>query len=61
LEYFDERGKFHFKDWHPDKGMIIRSIRFDPRNRNGSMIYSSLIVDAVKIKRKNNEFFAHNR
>lgn len=52
LEYFDEKGEFHFKDWDPYKGMIVRSMRYDPRNREGSMIYSSLIVDAVKVKRK---------
>lgn len=32
LEYFDERGQFHYQTWHSDQGLIRRSQRFDPRN-----------------------------
>lgn len=55
LEYFDFNGNFHFKDWDPDNGIIIRSRRFDDRNKNGNMKYSSLIIDALK-KISNNLF-----
>jgi predicted SAM-dependent methyltransferase len=48
LEYFDEEGTFHHRDWHPDDGMIHRSRRFDERNRGGRLAYTSLIVDARK-------------
>ncbi|NGZ76923.1 class I SAM-dependent methyltransferase [Saccharibacillus alkalitolerans] len=48
LEYCDEAGKFHFKDWDPEKGFIYRSERFDHRNRNGHLGFVSLIVDAKK-------------
>lgn len=48
LEYFDENGRFHFNDWDPAKGMIHRSKRFDERNSNGELNYTSLIIDAVK-------------
>ena len=48
LEYWDEAGKFHATDWNPNEGKIARSIRFDPRNQDGSPHYTSLIVDAIK-------------
>ncbi len=48
LEYFDAAGKFHFTDWDPADGMIHRSRRFDERNRDGRLGYTSLIVDAHK-------------
>lgn len=48
LEHFDSRGEFHFKDWSPGDGMIYRSSRFDERNANGALRYTSLIVDARK-------------
>jgi len=48
LEYFDAAGKFHFTDWEPTDGMIHRSRRFDERNREGRLGYTSLIVDAHK-------------
>jgi predicted SAM-dependent methyltransferase len=46
LEYFDENGDFHSVDWNPEDGMIYRSRRFDPRNKDGKLHYSSLIIDA---------------
>ncbi|WP_336759666.1 class I SAM-dependent methyltransferase [Paenibacillus sp. USHLN196] len=48
LEYCDEEGKFHFKDWNPENGFIYRSKRFDHRNQKGSLGFVSLIVDAKK-------------
>lgn len=48
LEYFDADGKFHFTDWDPADGVIHRSRRFDERNRDGRLGYTSLIVDAHK-------------
>lgn len=48
LEYYDENGLFHFNEWNPDDGMIVRSIRFDERNQMGEIRYTSLIVDAYK-------------
>jgi predicted SAM-dependent methyltransferase len=48
LEWFDENGQFHFKEWNPEDGMVSRSSRFDDRNKNGELNYTSLIVDAIK-------------
>ncbi len=48
LEYWDESGNFHFVDWTDDNGRVERSRRYDPRNKNGEMQYTSLIIDAVK-------------
>ncbi|MDY7003484.1 MAG: tetratricopeptide repeat protein [Cyanobacteriota bacterium] len=48
LEYFDEIGKFHFQEWNPDQGKINRSMRFDNRNKNGYLNYTSIIIDAKK-------------
>ncbi|MEO6001396.1 MAG: hypothetical protein ABIN89_31380 [Chitinophagaceae bacterium] len=48
LEYFDEQGEFHFTGWDPKKGMVHRSKRFDERNTNNELNYTSLIIDAIK-------------
>lgn len=48
LEYWDENGVFHFTDWTDDGGHIVRSRRYDKRNQNGALRYTSLIVDAIK-------------
>lgn len=48
LEYWDEQGVFHFTDWTDEGGRIRRSKRYDPRNSNGELNYTSLIVDAIK-------------
>lgn len=48
LEYFDENKTFHSTEWNTDDGMIHRSVRFDERNKNGQLNYTSLIVDAFK-------------
>lgn len=47
LEYWDERGHFHFREWTSEDGHIRRSKRYDLRNQDGSLVYNSLIVDAV--------------
>jgi predicted SAM-dependent methyltransferase len=49
LEYWDENGRFHFIDWSDEAGHIMRSRRYDSRNKNGKLAYTSLIVDAVKL------------
>lgn len=48
LEYHDESGKFHYEQWNPDEGLIVRSKRFDKSNKNGKLVYSSLILDGQK-------------
>lgn len=48
LEYWDENGNFHFIEWTDEGGHIRRSKRYDPRNQNDTLNYTSLIVDAVK-------------
>lgn len=47
-EYFDSNGQFHFADWNPCDGMIQRSKRYDSRNVGGRLVYTSVILDAVK-------------
>ncbi len=47
-EYFDEAGKFHYRDWDAKDGTIWRSKRYDKRNANGTLAYTSIILDAVK-------------
>lgn len=48
LEYFDENGVFHYKPWNKDDGMIFRSSRFDVRNTDKTLNYTSIILDAKK-------------
>jgi predicted SAM-dependent methyltransferase len=48
LEYFDSDGKFHSVNWDPRAGRIRRSQRFDERNVNGELQYTSIILDAYK-------------
>jgi predicted SAM-dependent methyltransferase len=48
LEWFDENGAFHAVDWDPGAGYVDRSTRFDDRNRENPIAYTSLIADAVK-------------
>jgi predicted SAM-dependent methyltransferase len=48
LEYWDESGRFHAREWSPEDGHIRRSSRHDPRNRAGTLAYTSLIVDGIK-------------
>lgn len=48
LEWWDEAGQFHFCRWNSEGGMVRRSRRYDKRNEDGVLRYTSLIVDAVK-------------
>ncbi len=50
LEYFDENEVFHAVDWRSEDGHIVRSIRYDRQQdfRRGELLYTSLIVDAIK-------------
>jgi len=48
LEYYDSSGIFHFVDWNPEDGFIRRSRRFDKRNKQGVLKYTSIILDACK-------------
>lgn len=48
LEYCDETGAFHYKEWDEKQGFIYRSKRFDHRNKDGDFGFVSLIVDAKK-------------
>lgn len=48
LEYFDSAGEFHWVDWEPNDGLVRRSRRFDPRNKEGELVYTSIVVDAFR-------------
>jgi len=48
LEYWDEAGSFHCRQWSDHGGRVNRSSRFDRRNVISPLSYTSLIVDAVK-------------
>ncbi|SEO79013.1 Predicted SAM-depedendent methyltransferase [Amphibacillus marinus] len=47
LEYCDEQGDFHWLDWDESAGIIFRSKKLDPRNKN-MLVFPSLIIDAFK-------------
>jgi predicted SAM-dependent methyltransferase len=47
-EYFDRDGRFQYFDWNPSDGMISRSKRFDGRNTQTQLAYTSIILDAIK-------------
>lgn len=49
LEYFDEEGQFHQRDWDVEDGFVHRSLKYDDRNADGQPNYTSLIVDAIKV------------
>lgn len=48
LEYCDEKGQFHFKEWDEKEGFVYRSKRFDHRNQEGKLGFVSLIIDVTK-------------
>ena len=53
LEYFDEAGRFHQRDWNPADGPIYRSALLDHRNarfwaEKGPLGFSSIILDVRK-------------
>lgn len=49
LEYFCEKGEFHYREWSPEEGFVHRSRRFDNRNSEDTINYTSIIIDAWKI------------
>lgn len=49
LEYFDEMGNFCGKAWDSAAGMVHRTSRFDERNLDGQLNYTSLLADAYKV------------
>jgi predicted SAM-dependent methyltransferase len=44
-EYYDEKAKFHFKEWNPKDGMIHRSRRYDRRNQHGDVRYTCIVLE----------------
>jgi predicted SAM-dependent methyltransferase len=48
LEWFDEEGQFHFREWDSDDGFVCRSTRYDGRNVHDPTAYTSIIADAIK-------------
>ena len=48
LEYFNEKKEFVMNPWDKKQGNIRRSRYNDPRNTADKIVYTSLIVDAVK-------------
>lgn len=48
LEYFDEDGVFHYKEWDYNNGRIYRSSNLDERNKVNKLSYTSIILDAQK-------------
>lgn len=51
LEYCDDDGNFHYRDWNESDGRIGRSLRFDTRNalEEGKLGMVSIILDARKM------------
>lgn len=50
IEYFDEAGNFHQNEMDKELGLIRRSREHDHRNTKEKLIYTSLILDAVKVE-----------
>jgi predicted SAM-dependent methyltransferase len=48
LEYWDETGAFHADEWSSEDGQVLRTKRYDPRNTDGELRYTSLLVDGIK-------------
>ena len=48
LEYCDEQGDFHYREWDESEGKICRSYRFDTRNSKNNLCMVSIIIDAIK-------------
>ncbi len=48
LEYYTDAGQFIYSGWQPEDGMVQRSSRFDERNADGVLRYTSLIIDGKK-------------
>lgn len=48
LEYCDEEGVFHHREWDIGDGPIYRSWKMDHRNADGELNNVSIILDAIK-------------
>jgi predicted SAM-dependent methyltransferase len=48
LEYWDGDGTFHAEEWSSEDGHVARSKNHDHRNQDGTLRYTSLIVDGLK-------------
>jgi predicted SAM-dependent methyltransferase len=48
LEYFDEQGCFQSVGWSTEQGTLRRTARFDPRNEDNRLVYTSVALDAIK-------------
>lgn len=46
LEYCDDEGRLHYRQWDLASGPIYRSLLMDHRNRDGRIGFASLILDA---------------
>lgn len=50
LEWWDANQEFHQRVWTADVGgPVSRTVEHDPRNRDGGLNYTSLLVDAFKV------------
>jgi len=49
LEYYNEFGIFQQVKWSITEGKILRSKENDPRNKDSSICYNSIIIDAYKV------------
>ncbi len=47
-EYFDDAHTFQFHEWSREGGTIRRSSRYDPRNHDGQLRFTSIVADAIK-------------
>lgn len=47
-EYWNENHEFIAKEWDISNGIISRSKKYDERNKDGILRYTSIIADAVK-------------
>jgi predicted SAM-dependent methyltransferase len=48
LEYCDETGRLHYNQWSSAEGPVYRSLLSDHRNKDGTIGFVSLIIDARK-------------
>jgi predicted SAM-dependent methyltransferase len=48
LEWWDKWGEFHYRPWDAAYGPIYRSLRFDGRNKQGVLRYTSIIIDCIR-------------
>mgnify|MGYP006369383217 CR=1 FL=1 len=49
LEYCDENGIFHYKQWYGADDIIFQSKKYVPRNQRNQLVFPSLIVDVLNV------------